>query len=140
MIHSRREVQNSSCCIQPGAALPQRSWGVLKLTLCPVIPLVFASISCKTAWGECWKSLCAGLGRALGSEGLGLCCTGRLCWGDTRFRMVFQGNKGENMLLQMVPEAGGSSEASPLHLFREPGSPLGVVLVGSASTEQAVSV
>lgn len=35
MIHSRREVQNSSCCVQPGAALPQRSWGGFETqTLC----------------------------------------------------------------------------------------------------------
>lgn len=45
-----------------------------------------------------------------------------------------------NKLLKILPEAGGSSEASPLHLFTEPGSPLGVVLMGSASPDQTGSV
>lgn len=44
------------------------------------------------------------------------------------------------MLLKILPQAGGSSEASPLHLFMEPGSPLGVVLMGSASTHRSGSV
>lgn len=44
------------------------------------------------------------------------------------------------MLIKILPEAGGSSEASPLHFFREPGSPLGMVLMGSASTQQIGSV
>lgn len=44
------------------------------------------------------------------------------------------------MLLKILAEAGGSSEASPLQLFMELGSPLGVLLMGSASTHQAGSV